>query len=170
MKQTADNYGRALWELGVKKEAVEVSEELLKDEKALFDVLKNPTISQTEKEQVIERLFPEEMKSFFKVLCHYKRAALFPEIAEAFRAYEREQRGVLRVVLTCVTPPTGAQLSGLSEFLKRRFGKKSVEFEIRQDISLIGGFILKAGAFEYDRSLKGKYRRLSGYLYGGERS
>ena len=69
-----------------------------------------------------------------------------------------------------MTPPTEEQLRGLSEFLKRRFGKREVEFELTEDKTLLGGFVLRAGAFEYDRSLRGSYRRLSNYLYGGERA
>lgn len=170
MTQTANNYARALWELGAKESAVSEAEEILNAEPALLEALKSPAVSLPEKERVIERIFPGELKAFIKTVCRRGRAALLHEIFEGFFEWKRREQGVLCAEITCVTPPTKEQLSGLSDFLKKRFGKNRVEFEIRRDPSLLGGFILRAGAFEYDRSLAGKYRRLSGYLYGGERS
>ena len=70
-------------------------------------------------------------------------------------------------MITCVTPPEEKQHVRL-KFLKKKFGKMAVEFEIRIDPALLGGFILEAEGVEYDRSLRGFYRRLREYLCGGE--
>ncbi|MEW3583881.1 F0F1 ATP synthase subunit delta, partial [[Clostridium] symbiosum] len=72
----------------------------------------------------------------------------------------RRQDGILRAELTCVTPPSEEQLQGMKKYLCRRYRKNDVTFDIREDASLLGGFILKAGDFEYDYSLDGRLKRL----------
>ena len=52
------------------------------------------------------------------------------------------------------------QLQGMKKYLCRRYRKNDVTFDIREDASLLGGFILKAGDFEYDYSLDGRLKRL----------
>ena len=48
----------------------------------------------------------------------------------------------------------------MKKYLCRRYRKNDVTFDIREDASLLGGFILKAGDFEYDYSLDGRLKRL----------
>ena len=46
------------------------------------------------------------------------------------------------------------------DFLRREFGAKEVILTLREDKSLIGGFILSAGDKEFDWSLRGRYNNL----------
>ena len=56
--------------------------------------------------------------------------------------------------------PADAQLEGIKAFLCREFQARKAEIEMKEDRSLIGGFILQAGGREYDWSLRGRYRKL----------
>ena len=48
----------------------------------------------------------------------------------------------------------------VEDFLRREFGAKEVILTLREDKSLIGGFILSAGDKEFDWSLRGRYNNL----------
>ena len=72
------------------------------------------------------------------------------EILAAYDKYKKEGRGILKAVITCVTPPEEKQRCQIESFLKKKFGKMAVEFEIRIDPALLGGFILEAEGVEYD--------------------
>ena len=46
----------------------------------ITDVLDNPTIRQEKKEQVIDKVFPREMRNFLKIVCRYRKVRLLGEI------------------------------------------------------------------------------------------
>ena len=160
MTETSINYARALYELSVPEEAVLETEKIFQGTPQLRDVLGNPLVSLKEKEHVIDRIFPQEMRNFLKVTCKYQKINSIEEILKAYDAYSRQQNGILEAVLTYVTEPEEAQRQKIEEFLCREFGVKEVKLTLREDKSLIGGFILSARDREYDWSLRGRYMKL----------
>ena len=82
------------------------------------------------------------------------------DILEAYGDYSRKQKGILKAVLTYVTKPEEAQKEKMEDFLRREFGAREVILTLREDKSLIGGFILSAGDKEFDWSLRGRYNNL----------
>ena len=153
MTETSINYAKALYELSVPEEAVSETEKIFRGTPQLKGALENPLVSLKEKEHVIDRVFPQEMRNFLKVTCKYQKIGSIYEILEAYGDYSRKQKGVLKAVLTYVTKPEEAQKEKMEDFLRREFGA-------REDKSLIGGFILSAGDKEYDWSLRGRYNNL----------
>lgn len=160
MTAAAVNYARVLYELKIPESSVQKTEELMEMLPEFGSVLKNPLVPMEAKERVIDRIIPEEMKNFMKVACRHHKAELFGEIFEAYEELRRKEEGILKAVLRYVTPPRQDQLEGIREFLCREFQVQKAEIELREDKSLIGGFILQAGGQEYDWSLRGRYRRL----------
>ena len=63
--------GRVLFELSPKAESVKASRELFESCDELKDALASPAVEIKEKEKVIDRLFPEDMRSFLKVMCQW---------------------------------------------------------------------------------------------------
>ena len=61
---------------------------------------------------------------------------------------------------TLVLAMEEAQKEKMEDFLRREFGAKEVILTLREDKSLIGGFILSAGDKEFDWSLRGRYNNL----------
>lgn len=100
------------------------------------------------------------MKNFLKVACKYQKISSIYDILEAYGNYSRKQKGILKAVLTYVTKPEEAQKEKMEDFLRREFGAKEVILTLREDKSLIGGFILSAGDKEFDWSLRGRYNNL----------
>ena len=132
MTETSINYAKALYELSVPEEAVSETEKIFRSTPQLKGALENPLVSLKEKEHVIDRVFPQEMKNFLKVTCKYQKISSIYDILEAYGDYSRKQKGILKAVL----------------------------LTLREDKSLIGGFILSAGDKEFDWSLRGRYNNL----------
>ncbi|MFQ9933342.1 MAG: ATP synthase F1 subunit delta [Lachnospiraceae bacterium] len=163
MTQLSKNYGRVLYELGISPEAVKEAMELIHCEE-LMEALKNPTVSKKAKHNIVDRVFPEEMHNFMKLLCDYGSVSYIEEILDAYDAYVNEQKGIITASLICVTPPEKEQKEKIESFLMSEYGKSGVRLNIVTDESLIGGFVLRVNDIEYDWSLKGRISQLTGHL------
>lgn len=160
MTQTSINYATVLYELGIPGEAISETADILKMSGPLVESLTSPVIELKCKFAVIDRIFPKEMHNFLKVLCRNQSMELFREIFEAYQTYENEQENRLAAVLYYVEPPDERQLKGIKKYLMERFHCKSVALNCVFEPQLIGGFILCAGDFEMDRSVRGKVHQL----------
>jgi F-type H+-transporting ATPase subunit delta len=158
--QSAVRYARVLYELNIPNEAIQKTRELFTEVPQLQDVLVNPTIREEQKRKVIDQVFPAETRNFLKIACRYQRVDLLDDIFTAYDRYCDEQNKILKAVLSCVEPPSEVQLKEMQEFLCKKYGAQRVDVEIREDASLLGGFILHAKNDEYDWSLKGRLKRL----------
>lgn len=157
----AVTYGKVLFGMECPCESVEKAEEIFREVPQLLELFRNPVVPVKEKYAVIDRVFPEEMRNFLKTVCKNHRMDLMPEIFAAYRQCMDEKNRILHAVLTCTTPPDGEQMQGLEAFLRRKYGAEEVRIEVRRDDSLLGGFILRAGSDEYDRSIRGGLDRLA---------
>ena len=160
MTVTAVNYAKTLYELSVPAEAVQTTKEIFREVPGLKESLANPLVSFEAKSRVIDRVIPDEMKNFIKVACKHRNVGLLEEIFEDYEEICRRQKRILHAVIRYVTPPKAQQLEGIKAFLCREFQAQKAEIEMKEDRSLIGGFILQAGGCEYDWSLRGRYRKL----------
>ena len=164
MRQTSVNYARALDALSVPETDVREAASIFEKAPGLKKVLASPVIAKERKEHLIDRLFPEAVRNFLKVACVHGRTAQLGEIFESYEALLREQKGILKAELFYVTPPSEEQLWKMKQFLRRIYNKNDVLFDKREDSSLLSGFILRAGDFEFDYSLKGYFERLEQQL------
>ena len=69
MTQLSINYAKVLYELPVPKEDVLQSETILKQVPELLSVFTSPVIPEKKKFVLIDRIFPESIKRFLKVMC-----------------------------------------------------------------------------------------------------
>ena len=90
-----------------------------------------------------------------------QKADILLDIFEAYHDAERKARGVLRANLIYVTAPTREQEEKIKAFLCKTYHVKSAELSMKEDKSLIGGFILQAENREFDWSLRGRFQSLS---------
>ena len=134
MTQISINYAIVLYQLGVSKEDIRYCKELFEAADALYESLASPVVTLHEKYVVIDRLFPESMRAFFKVLCRNQSVSLIDEIFQAYRDYADEQENVLRAKLFYVEKPQEKQVEGLTAYLSKRFHKNKFlkyRFEIQ---------------------------------------
>ncbi|MFT4106655.1 MAG: ATP synthase F1 subunit delta [Lacrimispora sp.] len=160
MTQAAINYGQVLYELSIPEEAVEEAALTLKTVPQLKEALCSPVVGKDSKRRIIDRVFPEEIRNFLKVLADHQSMGLAEDIFKAWRARGFEQKGILEASLFYVTEPEEEQLREIKAMLCKKYGKKDVRLSLIQDLSLIGGFILRVGDVETDWSLKGRFRQL----------
>lgn len=161
MRVISISYGQALFELALSQKEIEDGRKILRENPELKDALRNPTISFQEKERVIDRIFSESVGSFLKVICRNDDAECLEEAFEYYDEQMRKKNKVLEGTLTYVTKPQEAQISRIRKYLKKEYQAEDVILELKEDASLIGGFILKVGDRVMDRSLKGKLEMMT---------
>lgn len=160
MTQTAISYARALYELEIPKNDIQQSKEILSVTDELYESLVSPVISYKEKEAVIDRVFPETLKAFFKVLCRNQSICCINDIFEAYKEYTYKKENILAAKLYYVERPDKEQEKQLINYLAKRFNKDKVELEYISSPKLIGGFVIEAGGIRIDESIQGKLNRL----------
>lgn len=161
MTNVCNNYAEVLLDLALPTDDVTETERIFKETPLLIRTFTNPLILEGQKERVIERVFPQTLTRFLKVACRHGRLGQIEDIFTAYKELLRQRNSVLKAKLLYVTPPDEPTVERMRDFLKRRYKRNFVELQLEKDVSLIGGFLLKAEDFEYDYSLRGRYTRLA---------
>ncbi|MDD3218975.1 MAG: ATP synthase F1 subunit delta [Lachnospiraceae bacterium] len=160
------NYAQVLYELSIPEEDIKTSQRLLAENPALCQVLNHPVLDEKKKCQVVDRIFPESMQNFMKVVCKNQRTLLLLQMFEEYTVYRNQREGILEATLRFVDAPDEKQEQNMCDFLKKEYHVKSILLKKEQDTDLIGGFILQVGNYEYDWSLKGRITRLEQKITG----
>ncbi len=154
MKQTVTSYATVLLALSATPEMVADAQQIFCACPPLTEALCNPTIPETEKFAVIDRLFPEQMQIFLKVVCRHGEIDSILDIFTEYKELERQQKQCAHALLEYVTPLTEAQLTAMKKMICAKTGKPEVQLDIRQNPALLGGFLLRIGDNTYDRSIR----------------
>lgn len=160
MKRISMTYGQVLFELGIKKESLQKAQDMLHENEELLSALENPTITKKEKENVVEKLFSDDIKSFLKVVCDNDDIACFDEAVEYYDELKRKTGKIIKAEFDYVTMPKDEQLERIKQYLMKQYQADKVELTLKEEKDLIGGFVLKVGDHVYDNSLSGKMRKL----------
>lgn len=160
MTETAMCYGTVLCSLHLPESSILEAQEVIRAVPQIGKVLCSPVISREEKERAVDRIFPEEIRNFLKVVCRHGNGDMLDDIFQAYRKIYNEKHGILEARLTYVTEPDERQKEGIRNLLKERYQAETVILEMKQDKSLIGGFRIEAAGQETDCSLKGRLERL----------
>lgn len=161
MTQTATNYAKAVYELGIPEPDLCEAEEIVRDNPELFEALCNPTIAKTAKHNIIDKIFPESVRSFLKVLCDRAAAEALPDIMKSYNAIIAKRDKAMDAELIYCDKPTDAQLEGIKSKLMKKYGKKSVNIKLTEDKALIGGFIIRCENEEINYSIRDRIGKLS---------
>ncbi len=129
----------------------------------IFDVLPETSsqlsdlsVPLEQRHEIINRIFPNEVRDILKVLCDDNALSLWKEIAEQYYKTTDEKSRELFVRLRYVTKPTEEQLIKIRKFISDRYQADHYSFEMQEDSNLGGGFILEVGNDQYDWSTKGR--------------
>lgn len=167
MNGLPESYARVLSDLDPGKDSVEATRALLTESEELRAALEHPMIRITEKRRVIDRLFPEAMRNFVKVMCDNQDISCAREMFDIYDRLQHQKDGILHAVFTCVTEPEPEQVERLKRKLMEEYHCRMVNLDIRQDRSLIGGFVLQVGDSVLDRSVKATLIGLRRHLTEG---
>ncbi|MBQ8177800.1 MAG: F0F1 ATP synthase subunit alpha [Clostridia bacterium] len=77
-----------------------------------------------------------------------------------FDNLEPQERNVLTVEIQCITPPSDEQLTKMREFFLSEYNADEIDFVIKKDPSVVGGFRIFVGDENYDWSTLGRIRQL----------
>ncbi len=80
--------------------------------------------------------------------------------AEGFTEEEENEVGTIKAEIDCITPPTSEQLEKIERFIRAEYGADKVDFVIKKDASVVGGFRIFVGDDNYDWSTLGRIRQL----------
>lgn len=168
MSELARRYAQALYEVMPDETGLRATAEALMGQSELWATLCAPTVRAEEKKRLLGRL-PEldghgTLLRFYRLLAEKDRMALLPEILEAFRALGLREKNTARCVLTCVRTPEKEELERIRQALCKLHHRADIQFEIRTDPSLVGGFTLELEGIRYDKSVRGAMAGLSRYL------
>lgn len=153
MNVLSDNYAAVLSSMNVAPETVAQARELFAAPE-LKDALENPFVSKAAKRRVIDQLFPEAIKNFVKVMSDNGDIAFAGDIFDAYDALLRKRANACRAVFTYMTQPDDEQIEKLKTVICRQYHKSSVELAMKEDSSIIGGFILAVDDYVLDKSLR----------------
>ena len=164
MRTLETRYALDLLDLIQDEAGLEKAAGMLTGDDALWQALNNPCIPGKEKDRVLCRLLEgtvgKELLSFFRLLCARERLALLPAIQGRYHQLKLEREGGAQAVYCCARQPAPADLARIEEVLKRRHGLSKVEFQVKLEPELLGGFVIHLQGTTYDKSVRGMLRGL----------
>ena len=167
MINTVSEYAKTMRKLGIAENIVFRTEDILKSVPQIQEDFENPTVALEKKHHVIDMVFPSEIRDFLKLLCDNGDMQYWGEILKERRNTATEKKDGFSVKLRYVTAPDAAQLKGIQAFVQKQYKDSGeISFEMEEDASIGGGFILEAGNEVYDWSTKGRLQQFQEKLSG----
>lgn len=162
MNQNAIDYVQLLRHLSVSKEAVKQTEEIFNELPQIKMDFSNPVIAIEKKHAVIDKVFPNKIRDFLKLLCDNEKFDLLDEIFEEYKNQLQKNDNILSVIISYVTAPDDMQLAKIKDFLAKKFNTDvdKILIELKEKPELLGGFIIRAGNQEYDWSMLGRLEQM----------
>ena len=145
MISTALEYAKRLRELNIPGDIVGQTGDIFKAVPQVKLDFESPAVSLSAKHNVIEKVFPLQIRDFLKVLCDNGDVYLWDDICTAYREVSPEKKEEFVVTLSYVTAPTDEQLQNIRNFIQKKYNREDMVFETKEDPSLGGGFIIRAG-------------------------
>lgn len=134
----------------------------ISDTPELRTVLRNPQLEPSSKGDILADLAGDEdalFRNFLQLVAEKGRAGEIGEIADEFeRLMAREERR-LTVELVTARELTDAEAGEIIGQIEQAAGRK-VEATRSVDPALLGGFVLQAGSYRADASVRGRLERL----------
>ena len=102
-------------------------------------------------------------RKFLVLVASMGRLAYLVEILAAWRVTKHEHDNVVDAVLSTAVPLSATEQKKLKDSLEKQL-KKTLDIRIRQDESLLGGFVLQVGSMRFDASLHNRLKRLESHI------
>lgn len=168
MSELSRRYAKALYSLAPDEAALRSTAEAMMADAALWESLRSPAVQAWEKQRILARLPQlegrDQLLRFYQLLADKGRMALLPDILDAFHDLSLAGRGAARCRLTCVRVPSAEEQQKLRAAICRLHHKQDIEFDVRTDPTLLGGFTLEIEGVTYDKSVRGALAGLARQL------
>lgn len=174
----ADRYARSLMDLAREKGKVdEVRSDMktvLETEKASRDfalLLSSPVIKTDKKVAVLEAVFAGKINdlsmSFIRLITRKQREKLLPEIAKAFNEQYKRDKNIFTAVVTTAQGLDEKTRTKMLDLVKEQV-RGEVELVEKVDPETIGGFVLRIGDKQVDRTVSRQLANLKKDLINKE--
>ncbi len=164
MTEISDVYAKALYEENISGDEIEKCRDILLNNKVLFECLCSPAVTKNEKHRLIKNFFGGSLESFLNVVCNNERMEMIFEIFNSYKKLSLDKMGIGTAQLYYVSKPDDGQISAIKKTLCLIEGKKDFNIELKKDLSLIGGIVVKSGGKTYNRSVKNSLNALKAKL------
>lgn len=170
MSRVANRYGRALFQIALEKNKIDLVasdlttvKDLIEQNNDFRDLLLNPLISVNKKSSVILKLFVERVDPltyhFLNLLCSKKRSNILSEVIDCFYLLLYDYKGILKGEIISAQPLQTEQIDTINKQVTAMTGK-IVELDVKTDTKLLGGFIVKVKDTIIDMSVKNQLEKL----------
>jgi F-type H+-transporting ATPase subunit delta len=159
----ANRYARSLMELATEtgkldkvREDIKSLIRVIEENRELRLFLKSPVIKADKKEKVFAQLFESKFSpltfGFLKLLARKGREGILYEIAKAFDEQYKKSKNIFTAVVISADGLDKATRSKMQELVEQQTNGE-VELIEKVDPSAIGGFILRIGDKQIDRTV-----------------
>lgn len=155
----SDVCAKALMDIGVTEQQMQISKELFSDLN-LAGALDNPSVSIKEKTKIIDRLFPENTKAFWSLLCADGRISEADDVFDSYDAAVLKKKNYIKAELAYASELTDIQKQKIKDMICSMQKTNGVILNCNCDESLIGGYTLQIGDIKYDKSILGGLNNL----------
>ncbi len=132
--------------------------EIFKAVPQVLECFDNPAVPRDTKEKILSELialYPlgPTTANFLRILLDHSRIRYFNEILDCYNAMLNERKGIVAAQVTSAAPLTAPETDALRDGLARAVGK-TVTLNLRTDVDLLGGVVVKIGSTVYDGSVR----------------
>jgi F-type H+-transporting ATPase subunit delta len=131
-------------------------------------LLENPEVESRQKVQALREILADSdelVRNFLLLVVEKGRAQELAEIVREFDALVAAEEGILDVEVTTAVELSDAEATKLLEQIEQVSGRR-LRATREVDPELIGGFVLRAGSYRADASVRGRLQRLGRELKG----
>jgi len=168
--KVASRYAKSLIDLAQEqgnlesvKQDMEQFVAVLRSNKELQAVLKNPIMKQDKKANILDALFEKKINpsitAFFHIMVRKGRAGILYATAQEFIREYDEVKGIAHATVISAVALSPQHIDALRKVIASEI-KADVVLKNEVDPSLIGGFIVKVGDRQVDASIAGKLKKL----------
>ncbi len=125
----------------------------------LYNLIKSPIINKGKKLDIFSKIFNNNVSHltllFLSRVIKKGRESIIPEMVTAFTGQYNDKKGIVDVILITVSNMDQRSLETIKAQVQGIIGQgKNINLEVRQDDSLLGGFVLEYEDKRYDASVK----------------
>ena len=135
-------------------------------------LLENPEVDSREKTEALRAILAEAdelVLNFVLLVVEKGRAHELDEIVTEFDALVAAEEGILDVELTTAVELSEDEMNRILKQIEQVSGRR-LRASRRVEPALLGGFVLQAGSYRADASVRGRLERLRRQLTGSGRS
>lgn len=166
-------YARAAFEVAHKADALDRWSQMLgflsqvAADSRVRSLLTDPKVSEDQRVQFFSETagdrLDDEGKNLVRLLSHYDRLGVLPQIAAIYETFKADAEGTIDVSFTSVAEVDEDYRQKLAAALRKKLGR-DVRLHFDTDPALIGGAIIRAGDMVIDGSVRGRLDKLAGVL------